>query len=198
MVALILASPFIMRAIAPAGNNWSELSVISQTYGAVAVFFSGAAFFGAVISILYQAKQTRIMHEEIHSSMHKELILRSLEDDSLMYCWDPPSTPATMTERRQIAFTNLIYRRWLDGFMTGRENLGSIRNILTVHFKGEVARRHWREGGPEWRDYAKESSNRRLQRFIALTNEVYEAALAEGSAVQPESYFLPTGHPGSS
>ncbi|MFF3713301.1 DUF6082 family protein [Streptomyces phaeochromogenes] len=195
-ITLIVAgSPFILQAAAPAGMDWSQLSEISQAYSAVAVLFSAAAFFGAIISILYQAKQTRIMREEIRSSLHSGLILRALDDENLMRCWDPPQTPVTFTDRRQIAFSNLIFRRWLSDYVMRHMNLEASKLTLEVHFKGEVARRHWVEGGPLWLRWAEVCNDRREKEFIILTQRVYEKAVAEGPPVASDSYFLPPNSP---
>jgi hypothetical protein len=171
--------------------DWKRLSEVSQAYGAVAVLFSAAAFFGAMVSIWHQAKQTRIMHEEIRSSMHKELILRALDDETLMYCWEPPPEPLTYLEARQHTFCNLIYRLWLTDYLVGRVTLEATRITLEVHFKGEVARRHWRIYGQGWNNWAKASLNRREQEFISLTQYVYERAVTAGPPVAANSYFEP-------
>ncbi|WP_314411975.1 DUF6082 family protein [Streptomyces kroppenstedtii] len=191
VLALVACSPFILRAAAPAGMDWGKLSEVSQAYGAVAVLFSAAAFLGAVISIWHQAKQTRIMHEEIRSSMHKELILRALDDESLMYCWEPPPIPCTFLEVRQHTFCNLIYRLWLTDYLVGRMTLEATRITLEVHFKGEVARRHWKIYGQQWNDWGKANANGREKEFVSLTQRVYEMAVASGSPVAANSYYEP-------
>ncbi|WP_432185963.1 DUF6082 family protein [Streptomyces sp. Tue6028] len=171
--------------------DWAKLSEVSQAYGAVAVLFSAAAFLGAIVSILYQAKQTRTMHEEIRSSMHKELVFRTLDDETLARCWDPPIEPATFEEVRQDAFCNLIYRLWLTDYVVGRMTLEAIRITLEVHFAGEVARRHWRVHGNNWLDWAKANAKRRDWAFVSLTQKVYEEAVAAGPPVGSAAYFLP-------
>lgn len=143
-IALIISFPFILRIAAPSGMDWSQLSEVSEAYGALAVLFSAAAFLGAIVSILYQAKQTRAMNEEIRSSIHKELTLHSIEDETLMHCWQPPSEPCTLAQARQHMFCSLIYRLWLADYVVGRTTLEATRIVLKNHFKGEVARRHWR------------------------------------------------------
>ncbi|MFJ3418293.1 DUF6082 family protein [Streptomyces sp. NPDC086082] len=170
--------------------DWARLSEVSQAYGAVAVLFSAAAFLGAIISILYQAKQTRTMHEEVRSSMHKELVFRALDDESLAKCWDPPMEPITFEEARQFAFCNLIYRLWLADYVVGRMTLEAIRITLKVHFTGEVARHHWRVHGNNWLDWAKANANRRDWEFVSLTRRVYEEAVAAGPPIVSTSYFL--------
>ncbi|MFJ9742207.1 DUF6082 family protein [Streptomyces sp. NPDC101166] len=190
-VALVAWTPFILRAAAPAGMDWSRLSEVSQAYGAVAVIFSAAAFLGAMVSIWHQAKQTRIMHEEIRSSMHKELMLRALDDETLMHCWEPPPEPCTFQEARQHTFCNLIYRLWLTDYLVGRMTRASTRLTLEAHFRGEVARRHWRISGQGWNDWANASANRREQDFVSLTQHVFERATAAGPPVEANSYYVP-------
>ncbi|MFE2566735.1 DUF6082 family protein [Streptomyces mirabilis] len=55
--------------------------------------------------------------------------------------------------------------------------------MLRVYFRGEVARRHWRENREHWRRFAVADSDRRVVRFMSLTDEVYEEALASGPPV---------------
>ncbi|MEU9876722.1 DUF6082 family protein [Streptomyces phaeochromogenes] len=191
LIGLIAWFPFILRATAPPGVDWNGLSQIGQTYGAVSVLFSAAAFLGVIISILHQAKQTQTMHEEIRSSIHKELILRALDDESLMYCWDPPIAPSTVTEARQTMFCNLIYRLWLTEYVVGRANLEATQITLEIHFNGEVARRHWGMNGHLWIKWAMANARRREQEFFSLTQQVYEKAVATGPPVESSSYFLP-------
>jgi hypothetical protein len=171
--------------------DWSQLSEVSEAYGALAVLFSAAAFLGAIVSILYQAKQTRAMNEEIRSSIHKELTLHSIEDETLMHCWQPPSEPCTLAQARQHMFCNLIYRLWLADYVVGRTTLEATRIVLTNHFAGEVARRHWRIMGRQWISWAKANANRRDREFVALTQQVYETAVAAGPPTEENSYFLP-------
>lgn len=190
-LALIAGAPFLLQKIASPETDWARLSAISQTYGAVSVLFSAAAFFGVVMSLLYQSRQTRLMHQEIRSSMHRDLILYALGDEALMQCWEPPPPGSTALQRRQGAYINLIYRRWVDDYITGRENLEAIKSTLIVHFRGEIARQHWLEGGPLWRDYANASGSRRLRQVVATTDEIYAQAVAAGPPIAAESYFPP-------
>lgn len=191
IVALFLATPFILREAAPSGMNWQKLSNISQTYGGLAVPFSAAALLGAVVSIAHQAKQTRIMHEEAMRSAHRELILRAIDDQALMQCWDPPNGTATFEDTRQAVFCNLIFTKWLTDFRLGRMTYEASRVTLEVHFRGEVARRHWRENREHWRRFAVADGDRRVVRFMSLTDEVYEEALASGPPVAASAYFSP-------
>ncbi|WP_405925191.1 DUF6082 family protein [Streptomyces sp. NBC_00035] len=191
VIALVAWSPFMLRAVAPSGMDWDRLSEVSQAYGAVAVLFSAAAFLGAIVSIFHQAKQTRIMHEDIRSSMHKELALRALDDETLMHCWDPPPSPCTFAEARQHTYCNLIYRLWLTDYVVTRTTLESAQLTLEIHFKGAVARRHWGIFGPLWIDWAQANDNRPEREFISVTQRVYEKAVAAGPPVEASSYFLP-------
>ncbi|MET7477836.1 DUF6082 family protein [Streptomyces sp. NPDC005648] len=173
--------------------NWSRLSEVSQAYGAVAAPFSAAAFLGAVFSIVYQVRQTRSMHEEIWSSLHRELMLRAIDDETLMQCWDPPVEPMTFMSARQLTYCNLIYRQWLADYVVGRMTPAAVRVTLEIHFRGEVARQHWKNGGDDWLAWARANANRRDLEFVKLTHAVYEEAVAGGPPVESASYFLPSG-----
>ncbi len=56
-LALVILSPFALRVLATSfGLNWSNLSNIGQTYGAVSALITALALGGVVVSLLYQAR----------------------------------------------------------------------------------------------------------------------------------------------
>lgn len=55
-----------------------------------------------------------------------------------------------------------------------------LRVLVTDHFPGEAARRHWHAYADPWRRYASALGDRRSVRFAALVDEVYTAVEAEG------------------
>jgi hypothetical protein len=51
---LVILSPLVLRLLASSFNlNWSNLSNIGQTYGAVSALITALALGGVVISLLY-------------------------------------------------------------------------------------------------------------------------------------------------
>ncbi|MEU5002055.1 DUF6082 family protein [Streptomyces sp. NPDC021622] len=192
-MAVIAATPILLEAAAPDGMNWSQLSNVSQTYGALSVLFSAAALIGVIASLAYQARQTRITHEETQRSAHRELLLQAINDPSLMPCWEAPLRGMPMTQegiRRQM-FTNLIVNTWRTDFRLKRTGEAAMRVILDDHFQGEIARIHWERNRANWREYAAAEGDARSRRFVELADEVHARAVAAGPPIAADDYYLP-------
>ncbi|MFZ4185655.1 hypothetical protein ACOZCG_31870, partial [Streptomyces pseudogriseolus] len=58
LLGLIVSTPFVLTALAPANTDWGKLSDISQTYGAVSVVLSAIALAGVW---LYRAVATSLV-----------------------------------------------------------------------------------------------------------------------------------------
>ncbi|MGW2426450.1 DUF6082 family protein [Streptomyces sp. NPDC001709] len=188
-LALILATPFVLNVLAPEDLDWGRLSNVSQTYGALSVFFSAAALAGVAASLWYQARQTQIAQEAARRDAHRELIILALGDPSLLPCWEPPGTPMTETRRKQIMFTNLIVTNWESDYRLGNLGEAALRDMFDGHFRGEIAREHWVTGGPGWLVSAELSDDPMRRKFVEIADERYALAIAGGPAVATPDYF---------
>ncbi|MER7171411.1 DUF6082 family protein [Streptomyces mesophilus] len=192
VLAVIVTTPFLLDAVAPDGLDWGRLSDVSQTYGAVSVFLSAAALLGVIASLAYQARQTRIAHEETQRSTHRELILQSINDPDLMPCWEPPvGRPVTRVQSRQILFVNLIVNSWRTDFRLRRTGDAAMTLILDGHFRGEIGRLHWQRNAAGWRAEAVAEGDRRSRRFVELADEAYARAVSAGPPMATADYYLP-------
>ncbi|GAA5203016.1 hypothetical protein GCM10023323_00130 [Streptomyces thinghirensis] len=190
VTALVIAmTPLLLQWAAPAGLDWDELSKISQTYGALSVFFSAAALLGVAASLTFQAHQTKTENEEAQRASHRELILASLDDPDLAVCWDPLPPDISLRGRKQITFVNLIVSSWWVDYRLKRTNDDVVRVMAAGHFRGEAARRHWDVSGANWREYCEALGERRAIRFVTLMHEAYVRAVADGDPVLSASYF---------
>ncbi|CAM5715881.1 hypothetical protein SALBM135S_09758 [Streptomyces alboniger] len=190
-LAIITATPLLLSNLAPSGMNWDRLSNISQTYGALSVFFSAAALIGVVLSIAHQARQIRIQNEESHRSAHRELTLLTLDDPAFLVCWEPPNTAITQERWRQLLVSNLIVSMWSSDFKLHLYDAHTMRAILRDYFRGEIGRAYWMNSGPLWHRMTESGSDRRLHDFVRIADETYAAAVASGPAVLPAAYFAP-------
>ncbi|MFI8532831.1 DUF6082 family protein [Streptomyces aquilus] len=188
-MGLILATPFILNALAPSDLDWGQLSNVSQTYGALSVLFSAAALAGVAVSLWYQARQTQIAHEAARRDAHRELIILALGDGSLLECWEPPNTPMTAARRKQILFTNLIVSNWESDFKLGNLGEAALQDMFDGHFAGEIAREHWAVGGHGWRVSAELSVDPMRRHFFEIADERYARAVAAGPPVAAAEYF---------
>ncbi|WP_425473542.1 DUF6082 family protein [Streptomyces tailanensis] len=193
-LAALLGTPFFLRAVAPERTDWSELSDVSQTYGSVSILVSTLALAGVVVSLIYQARQTRVAQEEAARVGHRDLVLFSLHDPVLLECWEPPRDGTTRDEWKRIAFTNLIITRWANSFKLGRTTEGQLRGVLGEHFRGQPARDHWEGARAGWIRHVEAGTSRRARRFACIADECYQAAVEAGPAVAASQYFEPQ-HP---
>jgi Family of unknown function (DUF6082) len=75
LLSLILVSPLLLRQLAQIkGIDWTELSNIGQTYGAVSAILSAVALIGITISLVIQARQARTERVRITRERQMELL----------------------------------------------------------------------------------------------------------------------------
>jgi hypothetical protein len=59
ILGLVILSPFALGELARSRQDWPQLSNVGQTYGAVSALVSSFALGGVIISLLYQARDSR-------------------------------------------------------------------------------------------------------------------------------------------
>ncbi|MFG2453235.1 DUF6082 family protein [Streptomyces sp. NPDC048512] len=194
-MAAIIASPHLLRLAAPDDTDWAKLSAISQTYASVSVLLTAAALLGAVASLTYQARQTRIAHEEATRSHHRELLFRALDEPDLRVCWGPYPQAVTSQQYRQFTYCNLIITFWHSEYVIGRSTEETVKTLTKRFFQGEIGRKYWSLYGAGWRE-STQGSDARSQKFVALVDSAFRAAEAVGPPVPVTAFFLPD-EPGS-
>lgn len=193
VLAIIVATPFILSALAPKDQDWGRLSDISQTYGALSVIVSAAALVGVVLSIAYQARQTRIQNEESHRSAHRDLLLLVLSNPTYLVCLEPPNTRMPEERFRQIIVANLFVSMWSSDFKLGLLDDRTLRAVLEDYFRGEIGRAYWSNSRSSWHRYFDESRDPRERQFVRIADEAHAASTAAGPPVLTSDYFtLPT------
>ncbi|MFI6942573.1 DUF6082 family protein [Streptomyces sp. NPDC050418] len=190
VLSVIASTPFLLVAVAPDGQNWGELSDISQTYGALSVLFSGAALLGVIVSLVYQARLSALERAETQRSVHRELLTMSFGDPDLIPCWPPWPQQVTATRWKQLAYINLIYNSWYTDYRLGRSNEEVARTTLANHFRGQLARTYWEMHVEEWREVTRAEGSRRAVRYFHLTKEAYAQAVADRRPAVRASAYL--------
>ncbi|KAA0930444.1 DUF6082 family protein [Streptomyces apricus] len=185
-VATLGLAPLLIQALSPTRTDWQRLSDISQIYGSLV---SAIALVGVAVSLAYQAHQATTLQEETQRASHRQLVTMALNDPDLMVCWEPMSAEVTLLEAKQIGFVNLIISNWSADYRLKRFNEAQLRRRLEVHFRGEMARKHWQVGGAGWRLSAEAAGESRLLRFVSLIEESYEQAVAAGPPHPSSAYF---------
>ncbi|MET7485521.1 DUF6082 family protein [Streptomyces sp. NPDC005538] len=189
---LTILTPLALGWGAPENVDWGRLSEISQTYAAVSIPLSGAALLGVAWSLVLQARQLRIDNEDRSRSAHRELLLRSVEDEDLLVCWEPPLYPMTREQYRRVAFINAIYNGWRIEYFSGLISDDVLQSAALRTMRGEVGRTHWKTTRPIWAAEAA-SMGRKYRNFVSVMDLALELAEAEGPPLTPGDYFLPDG-----
>lgn len=176
-LALVVLSPLALRAVAsPFGLNWSNLSNVGQTYGAVSALITALALGGVVISLLYQARDVNATRSQAIRTFQFELLRMELEDADLMWASEAPwGTVASADYRRlrQHIFVHMWLSFWESQFLLNEMSSRSVRSAAKELFNGESAREYWESAG-DGRLASNES--RRLQ-FLHIIDEEYREAI---------------------
>lgn len=190
-IATIALTPPLLNLLSLIGGDWHSLSDVGQAYGFLSVIFSGAALIGVVVSLSFQAHQTKISNEEERRAALRELILTSINDPDLLVCWAPSGIPLSLALTKQLNFTHLIVMQWYSDYLLKRMNDKAARVQLALHFKGERAREHWADRSMNWREFAEASADEQQIRFVNLMDQEYENAVASGPPIAASAYFAP-------
>ncbi|MGW0424440.1 DUF6082 family protein [Streptomyces sp. NPDC003015] len=185
---IVGVAPLLLQEIAPEGTDWQTLSDISQTYGTP---LSIIALLGVAVSLAHQSRQTAITNEEAQRAAHRQLVLMAIEDPDLMVCWEPFTLDVTQVEAKQISYVNLIIHNWMADYRLKRFNDSALRMRTRRLFEGELGRKHWQNGGADYRHFAESLGEARLLRFVALIDEVYAEAVSLGPPRLAGNYFIP-------
>ncbi|MFE9879653.1 DUF6082 family protein [Streptomyces sp. NPDC005784] len=190
--AAVTAAPLLIQAAAPGKTNWQELSDISQTYGTP---LSIIALLGVAVGLAHQSRQTAIVYEEAQRVSHRELVIMAINDPELIVCGDPFTIEVTAVEAKQIAYVNLFVHNWSADYRLKRFNDAALRMRLQAHFRGEMARKHWENGGADWRQFAEALGEARMLRFVSLVDATYAEAVSMGPPRLANAFFTPAGQP---
>ncbi|WP_324608681.1 DUF6082 family protein [Streptomyces sp. NRRL S-1824] len=189
LLALIISTPFVLSAIAPASTDWGRLSDISQAYGAVSVLLSAIALAGVALSLIYQVRQARTSSEQAIRDSHLQLATLALSDPDLLQAWSPPVAPVTLKRHQQHLITSLALGELLQRFRIGHLSVEKLAVKLDGHFCGEIAREQWEREGSGWR-VTMGAGDRRDRVFVRLVDERYQAAIAAGPALAAGAWVL--------
>jgi hypothetical protein len=184
-LALVILSPLALRAVAsPFGLNWSNLSNIGQTYGAVSALITALALVGVVISLLYQARDVSAARSQAIRTFQFELLRMELEDADLMWASGAPwgtGPPANYRRLRQHIFVHMWLSFWESQFLLKEMSSESVRSAAKELFNGEPAREYWESAGD---GRLASNEGRRLQ-FLHIIDEEYRNAIKSSPLATP-------------
>jgi|HubBroStandDraft_6_1064221.scaffolds.fasta_scaffold21465_3 hypothetical protein len=182
-IGLILLSPFALAELAHFRTDWSRLSNIGQTYGAASAIVSSLALGGVVISLLYQARDSRNALEQATRTLQFELIRMELQDSSLMTAmgapWDLP-IPSDSTFLREYLYVQMWVSFWGGNYAAGELSEATVRHFAAHElFRSQAGRSYWTAVGKLQLSHSKG----RLNKFFHLLEDEYKKAVASGVPV---------------
>lgn len=191
VLTLVWVSPLILLTTASFPNvNWSRLSNIGQTYGAISAFLAGLALIGVALSVLLQLRETRFNRLEAGRTRHYELVRLAMEDPLYMDIFGAFPSQSTTDAKRSIAYINLYlqFQKMLWEFSDISET--EVHSQALSLFDTSLGRDYWQRFG-EMR--LQLDNTRREHEFDLILDSAYKHSVASG----PPRHTLPSdrAHP---
>jgi Family of unknown function (DUF6082) len=180
IVALVILSPFALVELAHFRHDWSQLSNIGQTYGAVSALVSSLALGGVIVSLLFQARDNQNAREQTTRTLQLELIKLELDDPALMTALGAPwglNLPAESGPIREFLYVQMWVSFWGGNYTIGEMSDSNVRSLGSRElFRSEAGRTYWAAVG----HVQMESSTGRRNRFFRILDEEYRKAVSSG------------------
>ncbi|HEX3780628.1 MAG TPA: DUF6082 family protein [Pseudonocardiaceae bacterium] len=180
-VGLVSASPWALLALGQDNLDWSRLSNIGQTYGAVSAVVASVALFGVVASLVIQSREVKAARLNSQRDHHVNLMRMAMDDPLYMECFGPYLTENFETER-QLVYINLLVAQWYSEYEIGEPSDAPLRAAAVNVFASNPGRRYWEVAGQYWQD---NYPGRRAKRFQRVLDEAYREALKRPATTTP-------------
>lgn len=172
-IVLVILSPLAFRRIANVpGINWSLLSNVGQTYGAVSAILAALGLTGVALSIFLQVREAR--HNRLQAGRTRQYELIRLAMDDPLYMKVFSSVHGSSESQRLTTYINLFlqYLHMLWDFNDLPEK--QLRYVSSDLLGSQAGREYWKEYGDTWRDLI---SNKRAAKFYSILDEVYKLSV---------------------
>lgn len=186
ILALVVISPFALQWLARIhGLNWTSLSNVGQTYGAVSALLTALALGGVVISLIYQARDVKAVRAQAERTFHNDLLKMEMENPIYMDIIAAPfglkAGLADYDSLRQNHFIHLWVSYW-EGQYKLREMADPTLRYLAYNelFASAAGRRYWLLSRNDKLKYYRG----RLHRCATIIDEEYNNAIAGGPPVK--------------
>src|SRR5579862_4180541 len=185
-LGLVILSPLALRILASSfGLNWTSLSNVGQTYGAVSALITALALGGVVISLLYQVKDVTAARSQAIRKFQFELLRMELEDADLMWAsgapWGSPG-PADYRSLRRHIFVHMWLSFWESQFVLKEMSAKSARLAVRELLSSQPARDYWHYVGAN----RLATNEGPILQFLKIVNEEYRNALEVTPAMVTE------------
>jgi hypothetical protein len=185
-LTLVIFSPLGLRALANSYElNWTKLSNVGQTYGAISALITALAFGGVVISLWYQAREVSVTRAQAIRSFHFDLLRMELEDEGHMWASGAPwgyAIPANFQGLRQHVFVHMWLSFWQSQFVLKEMSAESVHGAAKELFHGKAGREYWNNVGHS----RLEVNEGRDLEYLQIIDAEYRKALKNGPPVTPE------------
>lgn len=181
-VGLVVASPWALNALGNATEvDWSRLSNIGQTYGAVSAIIAAIALVGVATSLMIQSREAKAARKNALRGLHTELMRMAMDEPRYMECLGPYVTESFDTEA-QFTYVNLLVSHLHSVYEIGEMPDIRLHANAASLFAGAPGRQYWEEAGSFWRD---NYSGRRARRFHQVLEETYQEAIKKPPSRPP-------------
>lgn len=142
-IVIVALSPFVLDDFGGKASSWTRRADIGQTYGAAAALLAVLALAGVAISLVLQARETKVNREHASRQVHTELIRMALDDPAYVECWGPYVDQENPVSTRQHGYVNLILSYWESRFELGTFTEQHLRSGAREMFSSPPGRRFW-------------------------------------------------------
>jgi Family of unknown function (DUF6082) len=87
--ALVGLTPVALTVFRGDQTNWERLSYIGQTYGAASALLSALALVGIAVTLVLQARDTKVSREQGQRILHVGLLKMAMDNPLYRRCWGP-------------------------------------------------------------------------------------------------------------
>jgi hypothetical protein len=186
VLLLIVLSPLALKLVAKKrGIDWSQLSNVGQSYGAISAVLSALAVAGVSVSLIFQAREALSARRQGTRAIHTDLMRMAMDDPAYMECWGNIFGDRSHNERRQFLYVNLMIAFWATLWETGDFEERSLREIAANElFSAKPGRQFWESIEGKWYTHA---TNAHMNRFLKILDEAYIHAAGSGAPVTRQS-----------
>jgi hypothetical protein len=182
-IALVILSPWLLKSlIRVRAINWASLSNVGQTYGAASAIISAVALLGISISLILQARQSKVERVRIVREKHIELLRLALEDPAVY----GPITGINVNQSESEIKQRLFATMWMNygrmGYQMGTLTDEAVKDeFLPMAFSWPLMREWWLHYRKLW--LTDSVSDRRANRFAKMADEEFHRISVAGAAL---------------
>lgn len=170
---LVVGSPFALNLLTGFSSNWSVLSNIGQTYGAISALLAAMGLAGVVVTIFIQVNESRRDRADVMRSRHFDLYRMAMDDPSLTEI-SHSAAQRPVEERRVVIYTNFQLEYWRMLWEIHELPASTLRGYAEDMFRTQPGRTYWKEFGVARKSL--KTGGRRERSFLRILDEEYEKA----------------------